>query len=259
MAAARKTRKAWKWKERKADAAWVVMALAAIALVAIAYNQGLFRSRGERMYIMVGEGEWPEFEPGLNINPPPVPGNISFMELEAFRRVNMERQAAGLRELEWNGELAYVARLHSEDMVSRGYFEHEAPDGKTHDDRLHDQGIYYYNKSAENLAKISYISSYTYDILSGRVMNRTYRALGEVIGFAVSGWMNSTGHRENILIKDLDQSGMGVAYDPGNQSFHFTQLFITRVHCGYKDASCCRQGRYALCYRPWNCTEGICG
>ncbi len=244
----------------KGGAAGGIAVVAIIILILLfAYHMGYFNGCKEKVYIILGNSEWPQLEPEVNITAPPVEGNISYIEHETFRDVNNEREKAGLNSLKWNSDLAYVARLHSRDMMERGYFSHESPENESHDERLHENGIYYYNRSAENLAKIKHASSYTYNALTGKIINKTYRTPEEIAEAAVDGWMNSTNHRKNIMLPGLDESGIGVTYDAGNESFYFTQLFITRIHCGYKGASCCLIDYHAVCYSPWNCMDAVCG
>jgi len=235
-----------------------IAAIAATALLLLfAWQEGLLNPLADRL--SGSEGPWPRIEPVVNITPPEVPENLSYLEQKVFDGVNAERVKAGLAPTKWSSDLAYVARLYSQDMASRGFFGHQSPEGKYHDDRLHENGIYYYNTSAENLAEISHVSFYTYIEQTGKIINKTYKSLDEVVEAAVEGWMNSTGHRENILYPGFDESGMGAAYSGQNESFYFTQIFITRVHCGYRGASCCHtEGYLPWCYQPLNCTGQMC-
>ena len=130
------------------------------------------------------------------------PSRIAYEENRAFDFVNQERIANGLPALIPHADLANVARAHSRDMAWRNYFAHVNPDGDGPFDRLAAAGI-------------------------------TYRAAGENLAFnnhpnparvAVNGWMNSPGHRENILFEAFTHAGMGVAYD-GNGGYYFTQVF----------------------------------
>jgi len=242
----------------------IAIVIAAILLITLflAYQQGIdIPASISDLIVGIGQNHpWVPFEPDVNITAPPVPENLSYLESRAFNGVNGKRVRAGLSALEWNSDLAYVARLYSQDMASRKFFGHESPEGEYHDNRLHEKGIYYYNTSAENLAQINYVSFYTYIEKTGRIINKTYKSLEEVVEHAVEGWMNSTGHRENILYPGFDESGMGVAYDAHNETFYFTQLFITRIHCGYNGSSCCQTPGYLpWCYIPMNCTAMICG
>lgn len=70
---------------------------------------------------------------------------------------------------------------------------------------------------------------------------------------AVNGWMNSPGHRANILNMNYDEAGLGIATFEGYVIA--TQVFIKRAECGYKDGPCCVKNG---CYIPFSCQSGIC-
>ncbi len=72
----------------------------------------------------------------------------------------------------------------------------------------------------------------------------------EVTKEMVDGWMNSPGHRANILDMDFDEAGIGVAYVNGY--LIGTQVFIKKVECGYFNGPCCDKGG---CYKPLACSE----
>lgn len=241
---------------KRAVAALVILAFV-VLLIGQMYNNGQL---DEVMRLLFGDRQQlPYFEPNVNITPPAVPENMSYLELSSFVKINEQRAAIGLAPLKWNDELAYVARLYSRFMADNGFFGHISPDGGNHEIRLHDQGIYYYNSSAENLALINHASSFTYIEQTGQVINKTYKNLDQVVQDAVQGWMDSPPHRENIEREQFDESGMGVAYSKDNETFYFTQLFVTRVHCGYRGASCCyTEGYLPWCYMPYECNNDIC-
>ncbi|MCF4120388.1 CAP domain-containing protein [Antribacter sp. KLBMP9083] len=97
---------------------------------------------------------------------------------------NAERAAAGCPALTVDERLTAAARLHSEDMVAQGYFDHTSLDGRTPWDRAKAQG--YTNPSGENIAA------------------------GQPDAEAVvRAWMDSPGHRENILNCDFREIGVG--------------------------------------------------
>lgn len=121
---------------------------------------------------------------------------------EAERRVveltNVERRNNGLPDLELHTELSRVARIKSEDMRTSDYFSHTSPTHGSPFDMIRDNGISY-QTAGENIA-------------------RGQQTPEQV----VQSWMNSTGHRENIL--NADYTHIGVGYD---ENGHFwTQMFI---------------------------------
>jgi stress response protein SCP2 len=119
---------------------------------------------------------------------------------EVVELTNAERARHGLRPLTVDDRLATAAQAHSTDMVRRGFFAHESPDGRQVWDRAVAAG-YAYRKVAENIA-------------AGQ------RTADEV----VRGWMGSPGHRANILDGDLTQIGVGRA-DGGSYGVYWTQVF----------------------------------
>jgi hypothetical protein len=121
---------------------------------------------------------------------------------EVVERTNAERARHGLAPLTTDARLAAAAQAHSADMVRRGFFAHENPDGKQVWDRAVAAG-YAYRKVAENIA-------------AGQ------RTAEEV----VHGWMESPGHRANILDRDLTQIGVGRA-EGGSYDVYWTQVFGT--------------------------------
>jgi stress response protein SCP2 len=115
---------------------------------------------------------------------------------------NAERARHGLAPLTVDARLTAAAQAHSADMVARSFFAHENPDGSQVWDRALAAG-YAYRKVAENIA-------------AGQ------RSAAEV----VVGWMNSPGHRRNILDPELTQIGVGTATG-GEYGIHWTQVFGT--------------------------------
>jgi uncharacterized protein YkwD len=107
--------------------------------------------------------------------------------------LNAERSRRGLKPLRMNARLAGVARAHSADMVRRGYFEHNSPNGRTPFDRI---------------------------LATKYVPRGASWALGENIGWGtdvlaqpaslVKAWMKSPSHRANILNARFREIGVGI-------------------------------------------------
>lgn len=125
---------------------------------------------------------------------------ISF-ERQIFDLANAVRARSGLPTFQWNDQAAVAARKQSIDMAKRNFFSHVNPDGQGPSDRLDKEGIAW-RKSGENIA-----AGQTSAI------------------FAHENWMNSIGHRENIL-GDFKRLGVGV-YFGGSYSTYYTQKFYT--------------------------------
>ncbi len=124
--------------------------------------------------------------------------SVSSIEQEVVRLVNIERQKAGLAPLKIDTELSKVARLKSEDMKKKGYFSHTSPTYGSPFDMLKQFNITY-KTAGENIAK----------------GQKTAQAV-------VNAWMNSEGHRRNILSKSFTHIGVG------HTSNYWTQLFISK-------------------------------
>ncbi|MCH5187903.1 MAG: hypothetical protein J1F63_05825 [Oscillospiraceae bacterium] len=101
--------------------------------------------------------------------------------------VNEERAKEGLGPLKLDKDLCAVAKMHCDDMAKRNFFDHINPDGKSPFDRMNDYGIFYM-AAGENIA-------------SGQ---RSPEAV-------MNAWMNSPGHRANILSEDFGKIGVGYA------------------------------------------------
>ncbi|MGE5455805.1 MAG: CAP domain-containing protein [Ignavibacteriales bacterium] len=129
------------------------------------------------------------------------PSDIRALETEVIRLVNAERAKAGLSALTENSELTRIARIKSEDFVKNNYFSHNSPTYGTPFEMLRSFGVNF-TAAAENIA-------------SGQ------RTASEVM----NSWMNSSGHRANILNSTYNQIGVGVARD-NDGSLFWTQLFI---------------------------------
>jgi uncharacterized protein YkwD len=122
-------------------------------------------------------------------------------ERQSFDLANVSRVKFGKKVFNWNDAVAGTARKHSEDMANNTYFDHENLSGKSPFDRMKDDGIKF-TRAAENIA-----AGQTSAI------------------FAHSGWMNSLGHRLNVL-GETTQLGVGV-YFGGTMKIYYTQNFFT--------------------------------
>ncbi|MFS4096286.1 CAP domain-containing protein [Streptomyces sp. AF1A] len=111
-------------------------------------------------------------------------------EAEVLKLVNEERAKVGCSALTASPSLAKLAGSFSDDMAARGFFDHTDPDGKTPWDRAAAAGIA--NLGGENIAR------------------------GQADAAAVmDAWMNSPGHRANILNCDFKTLGVGVHLGTG--------------------------------------------
>lgn len=128
---------------------------------------------------------------------------LTAIERSVFKEINEYRQSQNLPPLSWNTEISEQARKHSEAMASgqvplshEGFEERVEAIAKTIS----------YRGAAENVAS-----------------NDGYANPGQQ---AVQGWLNSSGHRRNI-VGNYDLTGVGVAKNAQGE-YYFTQIFIQR-------------------------------
>lgn len=139
--------------------------------------------------------------------PAPPAGDDSAVQQEVLALTNQERAANGCPALALNGQLNVAADNHSEDMAARNYFDHSSPEGEGPGARIADAG-YQGRGWGENIA-VGYGSAAS----------------------VVEGWMNSPGHRANILNCGYNELGVGYAQGASNgytQGIYWTQVFGTR-------------------------------
>jgi hypothetical protein len=127
---------------------------------------------------------------------------------QVLELTNAERAKAGLKPLALNNRLSLAAQGHSDSMAADDFFSHTGADGSNVGDRVQDTG-YQYSYTGENIA-------------AGQ------KTAAEV----VQGWMDSPGHRANILNADYTEIGIGyelLENDPGSVNYHhyWTQVFGT--------------------------------
>ncbi|RII09546.1 Cysteine-rich secretory protein family protein [Streptomyces sp. YIM 130001] len=108
----------------------------------------------------------------------------SSQEAQVLALVNQERSKAGCSPVRQDGDLATLAADFSKDMAARGFFDHTDPDGDTPWDRAKDAGVS--NLGGENIAR-------------GQANAQS----------VMDSWMNSDGHRANILNCDYKTLGVG--------------------------------------------------
>lgn len=139
---------------------------------------------------------------------------------------NQERRAQGLPALQWDGPLASVARAHSQDMAANSYMSHTNPRGQDptaravaagYDVRRSLGGGWTTSGIGENIEMMP-----TGNVVGEGYVNNDPQSIAQAM---VRGWMNSPGHRENILRAQYARIGVGVAYD-GSLYYYGTQDFI---------------------------------
>jgi len=126
--------------------------------------------------------------------------NVTADQKLAVELLNADRAENGLSALKTNSQLTSLAGDYAQDMIDRNFFAHNNPEGQTPFDRMKNAGISY-TYAGENLA-----------------INNNVTA-------AETAFMNSSGHRANILNKNYTEVGVGVRYN-SNGSAYVVQEFI---------------------------------
>ncbi len=137
--------------------------------------------------------------PGQKLTIPTV--TTTTQEDEVIRLVNVQRSKAGLQQLKTNWQLCRVARYKSADMANKGYFSHTSPTYGSPFRMMESFGLRF-SAAGENIAY-------------------GQRTPAEVM----NGWMNSPGHRSNILNATYMEIGVGLAKNKNGVSY-WTQLFM---------------------------------
>jgi uncharacterized protein YkwD len=132
------------------------------------------------------------------------PDDLRALERETVEAINRVRAGRDLAPLRDRPDLAVVAREHSRDMATRNYFSHKSPEGFDVSHRVLVAGILF-KVVAENLLES--------------------RGVDDPVEAAVKQWMNSGGHRKNIVAPEFTETGVGIEINEDGK-LYFTQIFI---------------------------------
>lgn len=140
--------------------------------------------------------------PGQKVNIPDL-STVKSIENQVIQLTNQERAKNGLKPLAADWQLSRVARYKSVDMRDKNYFSHTSPTYGSPFNMIQSFGVTY-RSAGENIA-------------AGQ------RTPSEV----VQSWMNSPGHRKNILNASYTHIGVGHA-SGGSYGHYWTQMFIAK-------------------------------
>jgi uncharacterized YkwD family protein/spore coat assembly protein SafA len=127
--------------------------------------------------------------------------DVKTTENKVLELVNVQRSKVGLQPLKANWQVSRVARYKSQDMINKGYFSHTSPTYGSPFTMMESFGVKF-SAAGENIA------------------------MGQTTPEAVmNGWMNSPGHRSNILNPTYTELGVGLAKDSSGRCY-WTQMFI---------------------------------
>lgn len=139
---------------------------------------------------------------GSTSQPATTTSGLTADEAKAFQLLNADRAANGLPALKLNTSLVRLAENYGQDMINRNYFSHYNPEGQSPFDRMQQAGISY-SAAGENLAINSNVTA------------------------AETAFMNSSGHRANILNSNYTDVGIGVRTNAAG-SVYVVQEFIKK-------------------------------
>lgn len=140
--------------------------------------------------------------PSIDFTAMDSPTGPSSEEIEVVNLVNLERLILKLHPLQWDSRLYLAATGHAQDMAQQDYFDHTSLDGRTAGTRITQAG-YVWSTYGENIA-----AAYATPVA------------------VVEGWMNSSGHRDNILNSRYCDIGVGYAYSAASRyGDYWTQDF----------------------------------
>ncbi len=164
--------------------------------IAVKYQVGLSEIKSVNTHIKNPDLIYP----GDVLNIPAKDSQADSFEKEVVRLVNIERRKNGLSDLTYDWQLSRVARYKSQDMKDNNYFSHTSPTYGSPFQMMKSFGISY-RSAGENIAK--------------------GQATPEAV---VKAWMNSSGHRANILNASFTHIGVGYVAN----GKYWTQMFVGR-------------------------------
>lgn len=127
-------------------------------------------------------------------------------EFEIFQLVNAERAKQRLHALDWDGDVADLARDYSKQMARGGFFGHYDSKGRTVVDRANDRRVRGWSKIGENLFMCDEIDGFE--------------------RYSVRGWLKSPSHRRNMLDREWTGTGIGI-FRSRDGRIYVTQIFIS--------------------------------
>lgn len=150
----------------------------------------------------VGAGQKPKLQktPTPEQDQAPATEGISDAAAKAIELTNAERRKNGLSEYQADAALSNVATVKSDDMQQNNYFSHTSPTHGSPFDMIRDHGVSY-SAAGENIAQGQSTPAQV-----------------------VESWMNSEGHRKNILSENFTHIGIGY----NEQGHYWTQMFISK-------------------------------
>lgn len=185
-----------KKKEREKAALGALLLVGLVTMIGKGGSDGKSSGGSEKNYIDPKDQGAPQSSPGTTVR-----SSMTAEETQLFNLINTERTKQGLAVLKANSAVANVARAHSQDMATNNYFDHSNLKGESPFTRLRKGGISYI-AAGENIAINTSVSG------------------------AHQAFMNSAGHRANVLNRDYTEAGIGIIRS--GSRLYVTENFIGR-------------------------------
>jgi len=152
------------------------------------------------------------------------------LEMKIHALVNKQRQAYGLNLLKFDPNLAVISRSHSMDMQIHHFFSHTNPAGDGPSQRAKKNkfpckkkiGDLIHEGIAENIFQTYLYNSISYN---NGIPHYHWSTAEDIVRSIVKGWMQSPGHRKNILSGTYESEGVGVAISDGGKIFATQNFF----------------------------------
>ncbi len=179
--------------------------------------------------LLLGHGNTRAEPAGTRSPTPPPKVTATDLAQRIHTLVNAERAKQGLATLDWNRALAAIAAGHSRDMAQRNYLSHDTPEGRDFEHRYRQGGFTcaipvgnLIHAGAENIALTRLYNTYR---RVNNVIIYDWNTPQQIARKTVDGWMNSPGHRKNILTPHWKREGIGVEIAPENR------IYVTQNFC----------------------------
>jgi uncharacterized protein YkwD len=148
---------------------------------------------------------------------------IPDLERHIHESINVERRSNDREPLAWDDKLGDFARVHSEDMATRGYFKHVNPEGLTPMKRLEQGGYTKCRLVGENIHQNNL---YSRVITEKKRTTYDWNSMEKIAATTVKSWMDSSDHRRSVLDQNYSSEGVGVAIAADDK------VYITQIFCG---------------------------
>lgn len=139
--------------------------------------------------------------------------NLASIRADMLRQVNAARREVGAPPLRFNAVMNAAAQAHAEDMARRGYYSHRSPEGRDVADRWRAHGGGAWQAVGENIL-------FCERCVPPSAQAQTFHAR----------WMQSPGHRRNILRPDFEEFGFGMAM--ANGRIYAVETFVRQLPPG---------------------------